>query len=831
MLIIISIGTLFILQATICHAFVPNKRLYSMYAPNSARRALTIETFSVIPSDSSINLGSNENEKDTRNPDQHFFLQKLTSEILTDYDEDDISRDEDDQTTLTTSNVLSLLLHHSRQETVEGAKTIEKILDRLEDRFDRGRNHLCNVHCGHYTIAVTAWAKSGHPDSAERATRIVDRMKKRNIEMNAVTYNNWMNAYVIQDNFSKVEEIMLEMEERIPSDIRVKDYNVLILAKSRQGLAKDAEQIVKSMVDRYSSGKSSVLPDLITYSILLDAWSKSGEEGRGVRAETILDSIEERQISFDTTVYKDSDLALSNTYVAAMRAIVHSGENNIAQRVENIYKRLIERGITHDSYVYSTLLDAYATASPVDISERITEILTRMEENVGDTNLTGTIVVYNTALKLLKESREPNAIDTAEELFQKMKTKGSCDQVTYGTMIALYTDNCANNSYCMKRTEELLNEIINENGLDANTHHMNSAMNCFIRAGDIPKAVNLLERMEDEYNDGNEILKPNVVSYATLMNGWVKSNDPQKEGKTIMVFDRMMAMYKSGNKAAQPNFVTYVTLVDCLKTSGGVGAAEQAEEILRSMYQSYKLGASDFKPNAHLISTVIDLWSKSGDFSAGERAEMLLHWLFELYKEEKDPELMPSAHPFASSISAWAKSRKFGKATRAKAILDKMKSSYTAGIIKSPPNIYCYTAVINACAHAERDSIEKRDALQVFLATYKAMMNDKDVVPNNVTFATVLTALRNLLPADDKRTDATRRVFQKCVDLGMCNITVTQRLQSLLSTEQLKDLIGDERVDGNGAVMIELVPKEWSQHVQSKPKKKCATNNGRGRKM
>ena len=639
------------LQAGFCNSFVTSKKSFSIYAANSENGVSTIKTFSTILSESSIDISSDENEKDTWKPEQHKFFQKLTSEILSDQDGDDTSRDEDYSTTLTTSNVLSVLLHHSRRQTVEGAETIEKILDRLEERSDRGGDLLCNIHCGHYTIAVTAWAKSGHPDSAERATQIVNRMKNRNVVMNAVTYNNWMNAYVIQDNISKVEEIMQEMEEKIPNEIRVKDYNVLILAKSRQGLAKEAEQIVKSMVDRYGSGESLVLPDLITYSILLDAWSKSGEEGRGVRAETILDSIEERQISFDTTVYKDPDLAISNTYVAAMRAIVHSGESNIAQRVENIYFRLLDRGITHDSYVYATLLDAYAKASPVDASEKITEVLAMMEENVLDTNLTGTIVVYNTALKLLKESREANAVAKAEELFRKMKSKGACDQVTYGTMIALYTDNCANHFSSTQRTEELLNEIINEHGLEANTHHMNSAMNCFIRVGDISKAVNMLERMEKEYIDGNESLKPNVVSYATLMNGWVKSNDPQKAEKTTMVFDRMMAMYESGNKDAQPNFVTYVTLVDCLKTSGGVGAAEQAEKILRSMYQSYKLGASDFKPNAQLVSTVIDLWSKSGDFNAGERAEMLLDWLFELYKEEKDPELMPSAHPFASCMS------------------------------------------------------------------------------------------------------------------------------------------------------------------------------------
>lgn len=783
------------LQATSHYAFVPNAKPSSVYATDSKSRASTIRTFSTILAESDIEVGSVENEKKLWESEKQDFFDRATQEILSKHDEDDSSYDEEE---FTTTNVLSVLLHHSRQQTVDGAETVEKILDRLEERSDKGKDINCNIHCGHYTVAVTAWAKSGHPDSAERATQIVNRMKKRNVDMNAVTYNNWMNAYVINGDISKVEEIMREMEEKIPHEIRIQDYNVLILAKSRQGMAKDAEKIVKSMVDRYSSGESSVLPDLITYSTLLDAWSKSNEEGRGVRAETILDSIEEREISFDTTACYDPELTISGTYVAAMRAIIHSEEKNIVLRVEKIYKRLIERGITPDAYVYATLLDAYATANPAEALGKIPEILAMMEENVTDNNLVGKRVVYNTALKLLKGSREPNAIAEAETLFKKMKTKGIFDQVTYGTMIALYTDNSINNFSSVKRTEELLNEIIEENEFEANTHHMNSAMNSFIRAGDVSKAANLLKRMEDEYMNGNGVLKPNVVSYTTLMNGWVKSNDPQKSEKTTMVFDKMMAMYESGNKAAQPNFVSYVTLVDCLKTSGGVEAAERAEKILRSMYQTYKLGESDFKPNAQLVSTVIDMWSKSGDFNSGERAETLLKWLFQIYEEDGDPQLMPSAYPFASCISAWAKSRKFGKAIRAKAILDKMKSSFKSGIIKSPPNVFCYTAVINACAYAERDSIEQRDALVVFLATYKEMINEDVVVPNNVTFSTVFTALRNLLPANEKRVDAVRTVFQTCVELGMCSSSVTQRLQSILNTNQLKELVGEDRVEKSG---------------------------------
>ena len=99
------------------------------------------------------------------------------------------------------------------------------------------------------------------------------------------------------------------------------------------------------------------------------------------------------------------------------------------------------------------------------------------------------------------------------------------------------------------------------------------------------------------------------------------------------------------------------------------------------------------------------------------------------------------------------------------------------------------------------------------------MLNAEDVAPNQVTFATVLTALRNLLPADEKRVGAVATVFGKCKEMGMCDLHVTKRLQSVLDTKQLKELVGDEWVNDNGVINIALLPKEWTRNVQSRFKK------------
>lgn len=100
------------------------------------------------------------------------------------------------------------------------------------------------------------------------------------------------------------------------------------------------------------------------------------------------------------------------------------------------------------------------------------------------------------------------------------------------------------------------------------------------------------------------------------------------------------------------------------------------------------------------------------------------------------------------------------------------------------------------------------------------MIGTKDVFPNHITFATVLTALRNLLPADEKRAAAVKTVFEKCTESGMCDQLVARRLQSMLNTAQLKELVGNERVNDSGFINVDELPTEWTCNVPSRKETK-----------
>jgi hypothetical protein len=123
-------------------------------------------------------------------------------------------------------------------------------------------------------------------------------------------------------------------------------------------------------------------------------------------------------------------------------------------------------------------------------------------------------------------------------------------------------------------------------------------------------------------------------------------------------------------------------------------------------------------------------------------------------------------------IAAWARSRSLGKAAHARRLLDRMIELHESSVICAAPNTVVYTAVISA-------------ALRIAIRTFKDLEKSSYGRPNHVTYANLLTALRNLLPPCPKRSAAIQDIFQSAVQNGCMDEIVLQRVQCKYSRESL----------------------------------------------
>ena len=139
-----------------------------------------------------------------------------------------------------------------------------------------------------------------------------------------------------------------------------------------------------------------------------------------------------------------------------------------------------------------------------------------------------------------------------------------------------------------------------------------------------------------------------------------------------------------------------------------------------------------------------------------------------------------------------------------------MKALHESGAIAAAPNTYCYTSVINSCAYCIDDASEKGDALKIALTTYKeSERNPKLGKPNHVTYATMLAALNHLLDPSPQRTAAMGSIFKRCCVTGQVDQLVLRRLETSLTTSELRELCSESLVAPDGSIRKEKMPAEW----------------------
>jgi hypothetical protein len=302
----------------------------------------------------------------------------------------------------------------------------------------------------------------------------------------------------------------------------------------------------------------------------------------------------------------------------------------------------------------------------------------------------------------------------------------------------------------------------------------------------------LCERYENDCRDGgsSEAVRPNLYALTMLVNAC-------QQQRTAVAMDlAAQALYR---------FHKYQQNVALAEAAAGSSASLDDENI-------YQL-------NTQVVTAILDGWQKSGARDAGVQAEELLRWMVDEYKATGDADLRPNAYSFATAIGAWARSRTFGKAVRAADLLQWMQELHRQDVLNEPPNVYCYTGVINSCAYSEREDRESKRALDIAVQTYQQLLQADTDEPSHVTFAAFLTALRNLAPPSPKRDAAIQKVFGEAVSRGQVCPLVLKRLQSAMPREEVQTIlasVGEVVLAQKNPISVHQIPAYWRRNVNSK---------------
>ena len=225
-----------------------------------------------------------------------------------------------------------------------------------------------------------------------------------------------------------------------------------------------------------------------------------------------------------------------------------------------------------------------------------------------------------------------------------------------------------------------------------------------------------------------------------------------------------------------PDTPIYNALLNCWAKSGNRHKAQiRAEEILDEMTKFAK-------PNARTYAAVINILSNiSRKRGVAKRAYELLELMEQLYKNG-DVKSRPNVYVYTSVINCYARSLEADKAVMAVSILQRMEEEYRAGNPSARPNIIAYNSVLNACAFTSGKAESIETAFKIACLVFDEVRSGH-AKPSHVTYGTFLAVCANLMPESEIRDSLVDATFKRCARDGLVSDMVWRNLKAAASPE------------------------------------------------
>jgi pentatricopeptide repeat protein len=572
-----------------------------------------------------------------------------------------------------------------------------------------------------YNFVVSAWARSQLPNGPERAEWYLRRMEQAEDEVtndgedhsltdtsegklpripvfaDVVTYNSVLHAYASSsprarnrgdeglNNASQHANSILErMETRYRKNKRPEtqpdtlSYSCVLNGFSNAGRANDAQMILDKIMSlsELDEWKACVQPNLICFNTAIDAWAKANDVGGAAeKALALLNKMEE--LSADNMDEVHLDLQPDTiTYSSVISAFARSGRPDAGDRAEELFQRslrLYQEGnssLKPDSATFNTVLGALAKQAKAlyrkgdgvqSVIERAESLLTRMQEihEAGDEGVRPCTISYNILLDLYAQIERPEksagVLKEMRELYNMGNGHVKPDMYSYNGVLNAWA-----NSKCKEGVTE---------------------------------AEKLLSQMEENANNDN--MKPNGVSYNTVMKALAQNLKPSASSarRIEAMLDSMELLPLSGKTGIELNSTPYNICIDAWGKSGSKDSIVRAEQILTRMYEmSEKLNTKAILPCTISYTAIINALSKSGNRNAPQHAERLI-------EEMIGKNVSPGTMTYNSLINCWARTKQNGAAQKAEEVLLRMRELTASGAANVPPDSVSFSTVINAWAN------------------------------------------------------------------------------------------------------------------------------------
>ena len=465
-----------------------------------------------------------------------------------------------------------------------------------------------------------------------------------------------------------------------------------------------AVDVAQRLWERMEDPDSGVVPDPSTLASFLLALIDSNQLDH---AMTILNEVEVAQEALAGRTH-------TKCYNVVLRGLAKSGRPDADRQAEALLQRmtqLSESGVNPwvapDRVSYSTIMEIFADRGGAKVEEILLlckALATHNEELEPDR------VMYNIALdsyaKEIEDGRENRGASSAASAAQS--------------------------------AERLLRAMESNPDSKPNTISYNAALNVLEKSKvGFHRVDALFQDMKDKFTAGDVTVKPDIITYNTVLCALARDSPGGSSDKAIAFIDEMR------QNGMNPDRITFNILMDSIIKNDNPGAATYAEQILEKMELDSVTGG--VRPDSSSYNTVLNGYAKMGTLEAVRRAEHLLQKMLAISQEESRRDCRPDFVSYTCVMDAYARSKAPNAGFQAEALLDFMKRERVSA------TTICYNSAINCWAKSgHADSPERAENL-LNRMKLEAKINP-GAKPNSVSFSSVMNcwAQSNLAGAAER---------------------------------------------------------------------------------
>lgn len=481
----------------------------------------------------------------------------------------------------------------------DAAMKAQILLDRLQALYDETNDESLRPNEVSFMLVCQAWADTYTDDftgeTAERAEKILQRMKEQGIQPSVKVYTAVLLAWCkragkVQGAMAHAEELLQEMES---------------YSSQPDGAMKDRKETLRN--------DQGVRPNVITYTTYIGGLARSKEHNLAERAEDVLDRMKKHGIQPDMVAYTSVLNALSKCQSKNEREKAATKAVSIIEEMEGLYD---------EEYYY---------AKP-------------------------SLITYSTAINAIGNSLDPSAPELAENMLRHMYELHDSKRIeglkpstaTFNAVItAMARSKLRRGRKTAKKAEQLLVEMFRrsergEKHVMPNVKTWGGVLLAWAESG-LPDAAEnaqrVLNKMEDLYKNGDTTVGANVVCFTTVIGAWCRAGHVDRAEELLMKMEELFEI--TGERDLRPNSISYVTMIDGFVRNNAPNAAQKAQDTVNRMIKLYAKDVGFTRPSKIVFNTLINAYSKSSEPGAAQAAEQILQWMENQYREAGDKYLKP----------------------------------------------------------------------------------------------------------------------------------------------------------------------------------------------